>query len=154
MIYFCDSHPFAAAVALDDRRLIQALDDTAILMNDSMVLRGLDPVLKPTEGPASIELLWASSYLGNWWWLYRYFQKLNKEYSFRFMKFSGYRNLMPIFTQQSRYIRSFSIRHRPFPNLTPFRFKRTAIAYRALLIEEWRTEQPHPHWSRRGLPIW
>jgi hypothetical protein len=154
-IFVTSIDPVACAKALDDKRLVKMVLETAQLL--STVHRRFntaiaDMVYKPTHQyhPCSV---WLAQSLGNYDWLLAHFNALCAEYTYRYgRKHMSEDKFATLFNRVKPRYELLGIT--PFANCTPYKdIKDTLDAYRQTMRDKWR-EDMNPCWSKRGQPDW
>lgn len=100
-IFVTSLDPVACAQALDDRRLVKMVLETAQLLSTVHRWYGTaikDDVYKATHvnHPCSV---WLRLSRGNYDWLLRHFQALLEEYTYRYNKKHSCQLMLPMFTR-------------------------------------------------------
>lgn len=152
-IFATNSSPIECAEALDDRRLIKMVLETAQLL--STTIRTWCPeddvLYRPTHAahPCTV---WAMEDKRNFNWLIEHFFALCGEYTYRFGKTHGCQARLG-----HRFWHEYSPMPHPtaFPNVTPFKDEADVhTAYRMCLISKWHHDVNRPRWTNRGAPSW
>lgn len=148
-IFISNPNPIKSAIALDDRRLIKMILETAQLLSGALhelgIADGLD-IYKVTHKnhPCAI---WARESVGNFSWLLRHFEALSLEYKRRFSKdHKTYVALMEIFSGPALERlgqRLVNKKLTAFVNCTEFKEQKNIYhAYRQALRKKWQNNGP------------
>lgn len=152
-IFVSDFDPMEAAVALDDKRVIKMILESAQLLSTAMSLVGLNGPYRITHKnhPCSI---WVRTNDSNFLWLTEHFFYLCEEYEYRFNKVHKCAQYYNLFNKSSTFF-DISDRMTNFPNCTEFKdIKETTRAYRAALNKKWQNDKREPKWTKRKPPMW
>lgn len=156
-IFVTDPDPARCAYALDDRRLVKMVLETAQLLSTAIFCCGSShPVLyKPTHvnHPCSV---WARTSRDNFMWLHDHGVHLSLAYTFRFGKVH---KSTAIIQMAEEYVSSLPPGDlTPFKNCTDFKdIDNVYEAYRYALRTKWRVDADSgrpPKWTNSTPPEW
>lgn len=155
-IFASDHNPTLAAQALDDRRLIKMVLETAQILStatEAIGRYGFDALYKPTHQNHPCTL-WAKHSVGNFMWLVQHGFALAEEYQYRFEK--QHKSFAIIQTCMNCVkIGNFpQIERTQFVNCTKFNLDDPILAYRACLQSKWHDDGKAARWTKRGAPSW
>jgi hypothetical protein len=152
-IFATSPNPLDCAIALDDKRLIKMILETAQLL--STAIHQYDPdnpaLYKPTHTnhPCAV---WVREDKRNFQWTIRHFAYLSEEYTARFGKTHASMTRLALTLD-----RELSTLPPPtgFVNCTPYK-ELTDVheAYRVCLLHKWNTDIRSPKWTNRQPPVW
>jgi Pyrimidine dimer DNA glycosylase len=162
-IFVTNTCPKMAAQALDNKRVVKMVLETAQLLSTAIFINNSDTTYDDIYKPTHIKhpcTIWASLNLGNWDWLFEHFVALCGEYSFRYYK-----------QHASEKISSYLLKYRTcikngemttFANCTrseilQIDFKHisdTCEAYKQYLNSKWYYDKSPPKWINREPPLW
>ena len=161
-IFVTDNCPKISAQALDNKRVVKMVLETAQLLSTAIFINSAincDNIYKPThlQHPCTI---WASSTLENWDWLFQHFIALCEEYRFRYNKQHASESISLYLLKHRTNIKGGSMT--PFVNCTRSEamqvdFKHiedTCEAYKKYLITKWHYDKLFPQWTPREPPLW
>lgn len=139
-IFAISYDPVECAVALDDKRLVKMILETAQLINNHTG----EFKWRPTHlhHPCS---KWAESKRHRIW-LQFYLIELCKEYTHRY----GRHHMVEAFTKQ--WVLPKEVPWVVFVNVSPFGHANVTEAYRECLREKWNLSSPR--WTKRRPPVW
>ena len=144
-----------SAQALDDKRLIKMILETAQILSTNITLAGL------REGPYRIthknhpSTVWARTSHDNYLWLCGHFVHLCNEYTSRFYKIHKCEQYMDLFYNCSTDLAYPQEGPTTFPNCTVFKeIKETTKAYRLYLNHKWKNDKRPPKWTNSTPPEW
>lgn len=155
-IFVSSFDPKEAAEALDDKRLIKLILESAQILSTNLnVLGGGNGPYKSTHLNHPVTV-WARTSHENYLWLLGHLVHLCNEYSRRFNKIHKCYQYVDLF-----YNRSTDLLPYPkeglttFPNCTTFKeVKETTRAYRLYLNEKWKNDKRPPKWTNGKPPEW
>lgn len=161
-IFVTDPCPIISAQALDNKRIVKMVLETAQLLSSAIFINSgilYDEIYRPThkKHPCTI---WTSSSLGNWEWLLEHFVALCQEYTYRYNKRHSSKEILPYLIKYRAHIQkgpmtSFANCARSKALQIDFReLSNTCAAYRQYLIAKWNNDKIPPNWSHRGPPLW
>lgn len=147
--------PRACAEALDDKRVVKMVLETAQLLNNAMVHHGQPGVYKPThqKHPCSI---WVSANWANYAWAMMHFEALLREYTHRYGKTHKCAEHLDAFRSFSAHMPASATGRDPFPNCTAA-YKHVADvheAYKYHLLDKWNNDVHPPRWTKSSMPRW
>jgi hypothetical protein len=151
-IFATDPDPKKCAEALDDKRLIKMILESAQLLSTAARLNGLDDpkLYKSThvKHPCTLWTLNTHEYA----WLTKHFVFLAKEYRNRFNKdHKSYGLAENIFRAQ---FYSKLLEPKPFVNCTPYKDLEVHLAYKKTLVDKWNNDKRPPKWTNSQMPSW
>lgn len=156
-IFVTDPDPQVCATALDDKRLVKMVLETAQLLCTAVIHCGVDEgrLYKATHAnhPCS---LWARETRENFYWLTQHGIYLSNEYSMRFRK--RHRSLLVIHLASDfgEYLPEGELT--PFKNCTDFKDAPDVYqAYRHALSSKWANDAANgrfPKWTNAKRPEW
>lgn len=140
MIFITSSDPIRAAKSLDDKTL-----ETAIKYSVEALLGAIDGL------DADHLVLWAKSTNSNYWWLFQYFNSLNREFYLRNKK--SHKSMKKVLELRDGVEKIPSGPTTKFINLTRVRkYSNVYEAYQKALINKWKKEKPR--WKNTSPPEW
>jgi hypothetical protein len=151
--------PIASAQALDDKRVVKMILETAQLLCTTVdhFNYTFSGIYKPTHKnhPCTV---WARTSPHNYIWLAVHGVALCDEYSFRYGKQHKSRDVIEVCTEMGWELEP----HFPlaaqteFANCTPYKsMDDVCAAYRFYMLDKWiETDIRYPTWTRRGPPKW
>lgn len=151
-IFVSDTDPTLAAQALDDKRVVKMVLETAQIISAVAHRYGIDDAwykLTHVNHPCT---LWAGDSDLNLIWLLEHGKALSAEYTKRFSKTHassaviqlGYK-LVPVVPVKPSS---------PFANCTPYKDMPIVQAYRTYLDDKWKADKRQPQWTVTGPPQW
>lgn len=160
-IFVTEEDPGSSASALDDRRLVKMVLETAQLLSTAVRLSlptGEEPdrhLYKATHAnhPCS---LWTRATRENFCWLYIHGVALACEYRHRFGRDHA---SLAVVVEAGRNVHRLPVGQRtPFADCSGVRGEADVfLAYRACLRQKWGADAEAgraPRWTRRGPPTW
>jgi hypothetical protein len=162
-IFTSDIDPRKAALALDDKRVVKMLLESAQILSSAIFLNsGLQhPEIYRPGFLGHPCVIWASQTLGNWQWLYEHFLALCEEYQYRYGRTHKTLQIAPALKELSSWIPQ-KTEITPFANCA--RAEKLGIdfkhmqevpqAYRLYLQARWANDRRIPTWTGRGAPQW
>src|ERR1700744_5095204 len=152
-IFAVDSDPVLCAQALDDKRLLKMILETAQILSSALSNLGYwkSNLYRPTHVNHPC-VQWAGASRRNFDWLVLYGIALGQEYKHRFGRF--HRSVSVVMNASERFkdcpLDALSMT--PFPNCTGWKGRSVQDAYRAYLsVDKW-TETSR--WTKRSKPEW
>lgn len=163
-IFVTDDCPFVCAIALDNRRLVKMILETAQLLSTALSkyisseLYEEFKLYKPThvKHPCT---LWASLNRSNFKWLLSHLKFLGQEYTYRYNKVH---KSMGLYNAFERLVDNI-----PVGDLTKFAnctrvlgkvdyrdMEDVCLAYRRYMIYKWKNDNLVPKWGCREIPNW
>lgn len=142
------------AVALDDKRLVKMVLETAQMLSTAMYAHSVSGPYKPTHKnhPCTI---WVGASQGNYQWTISLFTELLQEYTYRYNRQHKCRELYGIFDAFSKYTLTDGGGRTDFANCTIYKEISDPInAYRKYLIYKWDNDKRAPKWTNREPPDW
>lgn len=143
-----------SAQALDDKRLIKMILESAQMLSTNLNLNGIKGPYKTTHQnhPCAI---WTRTSHANYFWLFGHFMFLCEEYTYRFGKIHKCEQYQTVFINNSTKLNYATTERTPFPNCTTFKhIEDTTQAYRLYLNEKWKNDKRAPKWTNRQPPDW
>jgi hypothetical protein len=150
-IFVTDEDPRVSAQALDDKRVIKMILESAQMLSTAMNVRGGKGPYKTTHvnHPCSV---WARTSRDNYVWLLMHFSALCDEYSLRYGKLHKCGSYFPEFTLGAMLIPAGPLT--PFANCTPHKNLETITAYRLTMKEKWAADKRKPTWKNNFAFSW
>ena len=152
-IFVSDPSARISAEALDDKRLIKMILESAQLMSTCMHVLGIpDAPYKATHinHPCSV---WVRQNKSNYVWLFDHFYYLLDEYTKRYGKIHKCEQYKNVFGNTWMKMPKGDIT--PFVNCTNFKhIPDVHEAYRAALIDKWKNDKRAPKWTNSQPPHW
>ena len=153
-IFVTSNCPKISAQALDNKRVVKMVLETAQLLSTAIFINNsdvkYDNIYKPThiKHPCTV---WAALNLGNWDWLFQHFVALCEEYSFRYYKQHASEKILPYLSKYRTYIKSGAMTE--FANCTRSEalqidckhIKDTCEAYKQYLVPNGVMINRHPN---------
>lgn len=152
-IFVTNKCPITSARALDDKRVIKMILESAQIISTHMNLNKEEGPYKTTHKDHPVTK-WTREESGNLNWLLNHFIALCREYTYRFNKVHKCAQFIPIFV---KYLRQFKCprTQTPFVNCTKFKDEEDVImAYKKALIDKWQNDKRSPKWTNRIPPLW
>lgn len=157
-IFVTDPCPKKSAQALDDKRVVKMILETAQML--STVIRGLDQGYADAHGLYKKThtghpcVKWAGQSQDNYLWLLDHMRALLEEYTARFGKQHKSGSLLPAL---SAYAPSMPQGQglMPFANCTDFKhIPDVHEAYKQALMSKWKNDKLVPRWTQSNQPEW
>lgn len=157
-IFVTDMCPKKSAQALDDKRVIKMILETAQIL--STVIRSFDEnyaesnhLYKKTHtGHPCVK--WAAKSRSNYYWLLAHMKALLEEYTVRFNKQHKSGTLLPALTEYASMMPQ-DLGLVPFANCTDFKhINDVHEAYKQALIFKWKNDKIIPRWTKVPKPEW
>lgn len=153
-IFVTDRDPYLAAQALDNRRLVKMVLETAQILSTVMWDTDDWGPYRPTHRNHPCTR-WAGESLSNYAWLLEHFAALCTEYTHRYGRVHASTKLYPIF---SRYLddRDTDTYWTDVHEFTFHDGSREHIIprYRAYMARKWRADGDAAQWKNREQPTW
>lgn len=154
-IFVSDFNAKEAAKALDDKRLIKMILETAQILSTCINVAGLRPGPYKTTHQNHPATVWCRTSHDNYLWLCNHFASLCHEYTDRFDKIHKSEQYMSLFYDCSTDLSYPKEDLTTFPNCTTFKdIKETTRAYRLYLNEKWKNDKRPPKWTNARKPYW
>jgi hypothetical protein len=154
-IFVSSFDPKEAAKALDDKRLIKMILETAQILSTNINLAGLRPGPYRTTHANHPCTKWARECHENYLWLCAHFSCLCNEYTNRFHKIHKCSQYRELFYNCSTDLIYNKQGFTSFPNCTVFKdIKETTRAYRLYLNKKWTEDKRKPKWTNTLPPEW
>ena len=159
-IFVTSPDPKACAEALDDRRLVKMVLETAQLLCTAMHARGYEVAYKPTHfnHPCSI---WARASLNNLQWLHQHGVSLGVEYDRRYNRLHASAEVILSMSDAIKALCRNAQRPLGFANVArnarlglDYTDRPVIDAYRAYLIAKWEEDGALARWTNRKRPFW
>ncbi len=147
--------PTQCACALDDKRVVKMVLQTAQLLSTALLCHG-HPDQRPLFREAHANhpcSLWVRETRSNYIWTFRHFSALCKEYMRRFNRQHLSERKLASILDDRRYLVPDG-EQTPFVNCTNFRFLDVHNAYREQLVSKWKTDIREPKWTNAQPPAW
>jgi hypothetical protein len=150
-IFVTDLDPVACAQALDDKRVIKMILESAQMLSTAINVLGGKGPYKTTHAnhPCSV---WARTSNANYYWLLNHFQALCDEYSSRYGKIHKCNDYYPEFSLGASLVPVGDLT--PFANCTPHKDLETLTAYRLTMKEKWASDKRAPTWKNGCKTTW
>ena len=163
-IFVTDLCPILSAKALDNKRLVKMILESAQLLSAAIYLNSDETVYPDIYKPTHLKhpcTIWASENRSNWLWLYDHFMALCAEYTFRYGKEHKSQSLSAALLKYSTCLPDAKDKT-PFANCTKSddlkcNFKNhpdTLEAYQQYLCVKWNNDKFKPKWTNREAPQW
>ncbi len=154
-IFVSSFNPQESAQALDDKRLIKMILESAQILSTNINLAGLRFGPYKTTHANHPSTKWARESHDNYLWLCSHLYSLCHEYTRRFNRIHKCEQYMQLFYNCSTDITYLSKRLTTFPNCTTFKnVPETTKAYRLYLNEKWKNDKRKPKWTNSSPPEW
>ena len=144
-----------SAKALDDKRLVKMILETAQILSTNISLAGFsEGPYKPTHRnhPSTV---WARTSHQNYLWLCGHFVHLCNEYTRRFHKIHKCEQYLDTFYNRSTDTAYEKEGLTTFPNCTIFKeTKEITEAYKLYLNYKWKNDKRPPKWTNSSPPEW
>jgi hypothetical protein len=151
-IFVSDTCYRKSAIALDDKRLIKMILETAQILSTVLRARGFDDGLYKSTHTSHPCTIWAGASSANFLWLCLHGTALAREYQFRFGKVHASLKIISFCRDALTSILWECGKLTPFANCTPYKAMNTISAYRYYLSnDKWNAETK---WTKRGCPSW
>lgn len=152
-IFAIDDNTKTCALALDDKRLVKMVLETAQMLSGAMNIHGTAGPYRPTHlgHPCTV---WVSATQGNYQWTLNLFQELLSEYTFRYGRQHKCRELYEVFDFFSRHGLNDGLGRTTFANCTIYKDKEVISAYKDYLRYKWDNDKRQPKWTNRQPPTW
>ena len=144
-----------SAQALDDKRLIKMILETAQIISTNTNLAGLRSGPYKTTHQNHPCTVWARQSHDNCLWLVEHFASLCHEYENRFNREHKCYQYLDLFYNCSTDIAYPKEGLTTFPNCTTFKeIPETTRAYRLYLNQKWFNDKRKPKWTKTKPPVW
>ena len=159
-IFVTSPDPKACAEALDDRRLVKMVLETAQLLCTAMHDRGYSVAYRPTHfnHPCSV---WARANLNNLAWLAAHGRSLAVEYDRRYNRSHASGEVIASMQDDIAALCRNAQKPRQFANCArnarlglDFTDRPVIDAYRAYLCAKWDDDGERARWTNRKPPFW
>ena len=161
-LFVTSACPYACAEALDDKRMVKAVLETAQLLSTAFSVG-----YSPTHAKHPVTL-WVQASLPNAVWTYYHFTALCTEFSYRYAHSHACEKFAPDFRQAIHEIEPALRVHKdtyPLPAAFNNGASNKAVgwdfthlpvftAYQLYLAMKWRYDSRTPTWRKRGEPAW
>jgi len=151
-IFVTNADPRVSAQALDDKRVIKMILETAQMLSTAMHVLGIPGApYKPTHinHPCSI---WVRTNWNNFRWTTVHLDELCTEYWRRYGKIHKCAQYLNLFAQANDSLLIADLT--PFANCTPHKDMSTIEAYKRTLNEKWALDKRAPTWKNGCKPNW
>jgi hypothetical protein len=155
-IFVTNPDPKASAKALDDKRVIKMILETAQILSTVIRFKNKEyadqhSLYKPTHtGHPCVK--WAGQTKGNYHWLLQHMQALMDEYTARFGKVHKSSSLFPAL---EAFVSRMDGDKTHFVNCTDFKFiPDIHEAYKKALNTKWVNDKIRPRWTNSNPPEW
>ena len=144
-----------AAQALDDKRLIKMILESAQIISSNINLAGLRQGPYKTTHKNHPATIFCRTSHENYLWLLGHFVHLCNEYTRRFHKTHKCEQYTDLFYNASTDLVYPKTGLTTFPNCTTFKeIKETTRAYRLYLNQKWANDKRQPKWTNGKAPEW
>jgi hypothetical protein len=144
-----------SAQALDDKRLIKMILETAQILSTNINLAGLRVGPYKTTHQKHPSVIFCRTSHDNYLWLLAHFVHLCNEYEKRFHRVHKCQQHTQLFYDSSTDLAYSKEGLTTFPNCTTFKdIKETTRAYRLYLNEKWKRDKRIPKWTNSKAPEW
>jgi len=144
-----------SAQALDDKRAIKMILETAQILSTNINLAGLRLGPYRTTHQNHPSVIFCRTSHDNYLWLCGHFVHLCNEYERRFNKIHKCQQYIQLFFDCSTDIAYPKEGLTTFPNCTTFKdIKETTKAYRLYLNQKWKNDKRPPKWTNAKQPEW
>jgi Pyrimidine dimer DNA glycosylase len=150
-IFITSPDPTDSAFALDDKRVIKMILESAQIMSTAIGLSGGKAPYKVTHKNHPV-VVWSRQNKANYWWLFNHYKALCQVYYDRFGK--RHKTLEHILTWNDGVFLLPEGELIPFVNCTPHKDKDIFDAYKLTLNEKWASDKRHPRWTNSIAPDW
>lgn len=151
--FYCDENLQKAAEALDDKRLIKMILETAQLLATAINLSGGKATYKTTHQNHPVAI-WTRKNRANYYITFLYFNYLCLEYWIRFNKDHKCSSYTKEFDEGQYWLEDSKIFDLPV-NCTTFKEETDLVqAYRKYLNYKWANDKRSPKWTNRNPPTW
>ena len=163
-IFVTSYDPLACAQALDDKRVIKMILESAQLLATAMYCNKVPEHCFPRTKKDNKPYLpthinhpctkWVRESIQNFMWLHQHLTNLLDEYKYRFGKEHFLRKFDKIIynVYEGNYFKECE--GTVFVNCTPYKDMRLIFAYRKTLIEKWKNDKRKPKWTNCEPPEW
>jgi hypothetical protein len=152
-IFYTSDDPKACAVALDDKRLVKMVLETAQILSTITHKLGCDTPYKPTHMNHPC-VLWAGQSLANFSWLKIHGVELAETYTRRYGREHKSEPIIRGFISYSIFSYDYHSTRTPHPNCTPYKSLPIIEAYKQTLRDKWNSDVYPPNWTIDGPPTW
>lgn len=152
-IFVVSNNTKVCAQALDNKRLVKMVLETAQMLSGAMDIHGQTGPYKPThlKHPCT---QWVAETAGNWAWTLSLFEELAHEYYYRYERRHKCMENWEIFTHHVNNMTDVTGRT-AFVNCTIFKdIEDVQEAYRLYLAHKWGNDLTEPQWTKRQQPGW
>jgi len=154
-IFVSSFSPQEAAQALDDKRVIKLILETAQILSTNINLAGLRHGPYKNTHQNHPVTVWCRTSHENYLWLCGHFVHLCSEYTRRFYKEHKCEQYSDLFYNSSTDLVYPKEKLTTFPNCTIFKeIKETTRAYRLYLNHKWKNDKRPPKWTNSNKPHW
>lgn len=154
-IFVSDFCPTESAKALDDKRVIKMILESAQMLCTTINVAGIRQAPYKSTHMNHPDTIWTRTSHDNYLWLCKHFVALCDEYNNRFHKVhkcEQYKELFYDSSGDSTYPKEGLT---TFPNCTTFKdIKETTLAYRNYLNQKWKEDKRPPKWTNSKPPEW
>lgn len=163
-IFVTDIDPVKSAQALDDKRVIKMVLESAQMLCTALHLNGASHLAKYKKThqnhPSNV---WVRETRSNYEWLLNHFKALCDEYTLRNNKIHATSLLYNDLAAGIQFIKAGPLT--PFANCAARKdmnmdykhYKNVYVAYRMYLLNRWDKDKKRPQWNRKNLnpaPYW
>jgi hypothetical protein len=142
-IFATSSCPIESAKALDDKRVIKMILESAQLLSSAIWLNGGKGPYRLTHAnhPCTI---WVRTSKANYNWLLTHYKALLNEYTNRYSKTHKCASLLTTLTEGANYLPNDTLN--PFVNCTSYKELDIHTAYKLYLNDKWDSAKRSPTW--------
>lgn len=151
-IFVSDSDPYLSAKALDDKRCIKMILESAQLMSGAINSMGGSSPYRSTHinHPCAV---WARENQQNYWWLFQHYNALCQVYYDRFKKTHATLKHCVVYRDGVHLIPKGDLTM--FKNCTIFKdVDNVYLAYQLALTDKWMKDKAKPKWTNDEPPEW
>ena len=140
--------------ALDDKRIIKMVLETAQILCTVLSNEGLDVPYRPTHKNHPVTK-WVGSSKQNLIYTWNYFNYILDEYQHRFSKRHKCADVQSYLHPYISQVITTSDRATSFENCSSFKNEEDVIqAYRKTMVNKWASDKRSPNWTKRNKPVW
>lgn len=152
-IFVTNQDPQQCAFALDDKRVVKMVLESAQMLCTALDMRGFGfpDMYRPTHmgHPCTV---WTAETRKNFEWLGLHAFCLSEEYSCRYGKVHASHSTIEHCLALKEGIPEGPLT--PFANCTDYKDEEVIKAYRKQMLDKWMSDVRSPTWSHRAPPFW
>lgn len=154
-IFATDRSAKASALALDDRRLVKMVLETAQIMSAALHRHGVtfDGQYRPTHVKHPC-VLWAGDSRRNFGWLGEHGFWLHTDYTRRFGREHKSASVITSAVMAADDADWPAIALAPFANCTTYKDREVHEAYQQYMRDKWAADGDKARWTGRNAPAW